>query len=87
MTTMPKSLDEKKRFTPKPYSVKQALLWNDKLKVNEYTQRRLTFGRYINVMIRDIPLDYLKWGIVNLNNEWAEMFARELQRRQPEFRK
>lgn len=75
------------RFMPKPYSIKQAILWNEKLSVNEYTQRRLTFGKYVNVMIRDLPTDYLKWGIINLRDEWAAWFARELQRRDYKYRR
>ena len=64
-----------------------AIRWNRELKSNEYTQRRLTFGKHIGVQIKDLPIDYIKWAIVNFNNqEWAEMFARELQRRQPKFR-
>lgn len=65
----------------------EAVRWNNKLISTEYTQRRLTFGRYINKQIKDIPMDYIKWGILNLNTHWAEMFARELQRRDPKWRK
>jgi uncharacterized protein (DUF3820 family) len=67
----------------------RAKTWNNQLKINEYTQRRLTFGKHVGIMIRDLPLDYIKWGILNLgpNNDWAEMFARELQRRDNNFRK
>jgi len=85
----------KRRLESQPYkpqvrtkslSERQAILWNEKLSKNEYTQRRLTFGQYVNVMIRDLPRDYIEWGILNLNTEWAEMFARELQRRDYKFR-
>lgn len=78
---LPMAQPYKPLFPTKSLSLRQALLWNEKLKRNEYTERRLTFGRYVNVMIRDLPRDYVEWGILNLKNEWAEMFARELQRR------
>ena len=64
-----------------------AIIWNDKLRENEYTQRRITFGKYVGTQIKDIPIDYIKWGIMNLNLEWATMFSRELQRRDHKFRK
>jgi len=67
--------------------IKNATLWNSKLKENEYTQRRITFGKYIGTQIKEIPMDYIKWGIQNLNTEWATMFARELQRREYKWRK
>lgn len=61
--------------------------WNSKLAKNEFTQRRLTFGKYVNVQIKDLPTEYITWGILNLKEYWAEHFSRELQRRLPEFRK
>ena len=64
-----------------------ALEWNRRLSVTEYTERRLTFGMYSGRMIKDLPKDYLKWGILNLNNYWADFFSRELQRREPQYRK
>lgn len=64
----------------------QALRWNECLRKHEYKERRVTFGKYVNVMIKDLPIDYLKWAIVNLNGIWAEYFARELQTRD-EFKK
>lgn len=64
----------------------QALRWNKDLKSNEYTQRRLTFGKYINKQIKDLPIHYIKWGIMNLDYYWADQFSRELQRRQPKWK-
>jgi uncharacterized protein (DUF3820 family) len=46
----------------------------------------MPFGKYVNVMISDIPLDYIKWGVLNLNPMWAEYFGRELQRRDKSFK-
>lgn len=62
--------------------------WNARLSKDEYTERRITFGRYVGTMIKDIPIGYIKWGIINFKSgAWAEMFARELQRREPKWRK
>lgn len=65
----------------------QALQWNARLNSNEYTQRRMTFGKYTNKMISELPIDYVKWGTLNLDSEWSMYFARELQRRDPEYGK
>jgi hypothetical protein len=92
-------MDTKEKDMTKPISAKaydltlrkknsrihNALEWNRRLSSTEYTHRRLTFGTYANWMIKDIPIDYVKWGILNLNNYWAEFFSRELQRRNPKF--
>jgi hypothetical protein len=63
-----------------------ALEWNRRLSKTEYTERRLTFGLHTGKMIKDIPTDYIKWGVLNLDSYWAEFFARELQRRDRRFR-
>jgi hypothetical protein len=68
-------------------SLAQAMRWNDHLSVSEYTTRRLIFGKYINVMIKDIPDDYLEWGILNLDLEWSNYFIREWKRRNPNWHK
>lgn len=64
-----------------------AIQWNRHLASHEYTERRITFGCHTGKMIKDIPISYIKWGILNFEGAWAEMFARELQRRQPKYRK
>lgn len=64
-----------------------AVEWNRRLSSTEYTERRITFGVHTGKMIKDIPISYIKWGILNFDGAWAEMFARELQRRQPKYRK
>jgi len=63
-----------------------ALEWNQHLNNSEYTQRRLTFGMHTGKMIKDLPLTYLKWGIQNLDDYWADYFSREFQRRYPKYR-
>jgi len=64
-----------------------ALEWNRRLSRSEYTERRITFGMHTGKMIKDLPIDYIKWGVLNLDNNWADFFSRELQRRDPKFRK
>ena len=63
-----------------------ALEWNRRLSKTEYTERRLTFGQYTGTQIKDVPIGYIKWGVLNLDSYWAEFFARELQRRDRRFR-
>lgn len=58
-----------------------ALAWNRRLSLTEYQQRRVTFGKYLNTQIKDLPTDYLKWAILNLDSYWADFFSRELQSR------
>lgn len=73
-------------FKQKINSKQSAIQWNQRLSINEYKQRRITFGKYVGLQIKDLPMDYIKWGILNLNNTWAEMFARELQTRDRKFK-
>ena len=65
----------------------QAVHWNSQLRSNEYTQRRITWGKYLGTQIKDLPIDYIKYGILNFNGLWPEYFARELQRREPKWKK
>lgn len=65
---------------------KLAVEWNRRLSSTEYTQRRMPFGKYTNWMIKDLPTDYIKWGILNIKGDIASFFARELQRRQPQWK-
>ena len=67
--------------------LKQALSWNAYLAVSEYKERRLTFGQYINVMIKDLPNDYLEWTILNVKGEWTDYLLREWKTRNPGWKK
>jgi hypothetical protein len=71
----------------KPSSEDQAYSWNKYLSKTEYTTRKVTFGKYVNVMIKDIPNEYLEWGCLNLNLTWSDFFIREWKRRNPSWRK
>jgi len=60
----------------------QALQWNASLGVHEYKERRMTYGKYVNRKISELPIGYLKWGILNLEDtRTAEYFSREIQTR------
>lgn len=63
-----------------------ALQWNKHLAISEYTQRRITFGMHTGKKISELPISYLKWGILNLDDTWADYMSRELQRRKPHFK-
>lgn len=63
-----------------------AVEWNKRLSSTEYTQRRMTMGKYTNWMIKDLPTDYVKWAILNVKGDTASFLARELQRREPKWR-
>lgn len=75
------------KIPKKPSSISQALDWNARLAVSEYTTRRMTFGKYINVKIEDLPQDYLEWGCLNLDRTWSDYFIREWKRRNPGWQK
>lgn len=75
-----------KKKTTKKSSVEQAKQWNRRLSITEYTHRRMIFGKYTNWFIKDLPIDYLKWAILNLDSYWSDFMARELQRRDASFK-
>jgi hypothetical protein len=46
----------------------------------------MRFGKYKNYEYRDLPMDYLKWAILNLNDDHlTDDLIRELQRRDSSF--
>lgn len=57
-------------------------------KYNDYKYTKMIYGKYKGYYLKDIPDDYLKWCILNFEDQgMAHMMAIELQRRQPELRK
>jgi hypothetical protein len=49
---------------------------------------RLTFGKYKNKDLADVPDSYLKWGARNLSSrKWQEIFNQEITRRQQQSQK
>lgn len=70
------------QFKQKLDSRIQAQQWNARLGKHEYKDRRMVYGKYVNKRISELPLGYLKWGILNLEDiQTAEYFAKELQSR------
>jgi len=55
---------------------------------NVYAHTRMPFGKFKGYYLKDIPDDYITWAVVNITDRaQAEMFAIELQRRNPQLRK
>ena len=54
---------------------------------SEFSDEKMTFGQHRGTKIKDLPLSYLKWLVVNVTNRVsAEKFALELARRDKSFR-
>jgi uncharacterized protein (DUF3820 family) len=54
---------------------------------NEYAHTKMRFGKYKGFYLKDIPLDYIKWAVVNISDRaLAEMFKIELLRRDKKLR-
>lgn len=61
--------------------------WNSVLRSNEIRDRRMTFGKYTGWFIRDVPDQYLEWGIMNIDDLYlAEWFKEEYVKRHPELK-
>jgi hypothetical protein len=55
---------------------------------NVYAHTKMPFGKYRGWFLKDIPDDYIRWAVINVNDKaTAEMFVIELQRRDPKLRK
>lgn len=55
---------------------------------NEYAYTKMPWGKYKGIFIKDIPVDYLKWAVMNWSDRGiAEMFKVELLRRDPNLRR
>jgi hypothetical protein len=54
---------------------------------NDYVATKLTFGKHKGKWLSEVPTDYVKWAVLNLDSYQATMFAVELQRRDKSFRK
>ena len=74
-------------YLHKAKSKQMARQWNSRLRANEVTERRMTIGRYANWKIKDIPDEYIKWAILEIEDQvLANWFAEEWQKRHPEYR-
>jgi hypothetical protein len=55
---------------------------------SDFKETKMTFGKYKGFFLKDIPIDYIKWLIINVKDRGlCEMYAIELQRRKPSLRK
>ncbi len=49
-------------------------------------RKLMPFGKYKNYEFRDLPMDYLQWAILNINEDHLlDDLIRELQRRDDSF--
>jgi uncharacterized protein (DUF3820 family) len=56
-------------------------------KYNDYKYTKMIWGKYKGYFLKDVPDDYLKWAILNYQDQgMAHMISIELQRRQPKLR-
>ena len=56
-------------------------------KYKEYELTKMVYGKYKGYFLKDVPLDYLKWAVMNFTDRGlAEMISVELQRRNPKLR-
>ena len=54
----------------------------------EYAYTKMPWGKYKGIYLKDVPIDYIKWGVSNWTDRGiAEMFKIELLRRTPVLRK
>ena len=55
---------------------------------NEYEYTKMPFGKYKNKRLKDIPDNYLEWGIMNIDDVGIQvMFSMEYQRRHKKMRR
>lgn len=74
-------------YLHKAKSKEQARQWNRRLGSNEQRDRRMTFGKYAGWFIRDVPDQYLEWGILNIEDRaLADWFKDEYLKRHTEFK-
>jgi kynurenine formamidase len=57
--------------------------WNSRMKSNEYKMRKITWGKHLGQYIQDLPMEYLKWLVLNTdwNTQWRDWFTQELRSR------
>jgi hypothetical protein len=60
---------------------------SDMARYNDYKYTRMPWGKYKGYFLKDLPDDYIKWAVMNMDDQaMAYMFGIELQRRQPKLR-
>lgn len=54
----------------------------------EYAYTKMIYGKYKGVYLKDIPIEYIKWAIINIKDVGiSTMLSVELQRREIFYRK
>lgn len=57
------------------------------VRYTDFKDTKMMFGKYKGKTLKDLPLDYLKWLIMNVSDRGlCEMYSVELQRRKPNLR-
>lgn len=55
---------------------------------DEYKNTKCPFGKYKGKTLNNIPIDYIKWVVMNHSDRGiATMFSIELMRRETQYRK
>lgn len=58
------------------------------VKYSDFKDTPMPFGKYKGQSLKNIPLEYIEWCILNIQDQGlCIMFAAELQRRKPSWRK
>lgn len=58
------------------------------IRYSDFKDTKMHFGKYKGKTLKDIPENYIKWLIMNIEDRGlCEMYAVELQRRKPSLRK
>jgi len=64
------------------------MCYNYLMNYTEYEFTKMPYGRYRGFFLKDLPEDYLRWCVINWQDQaMATMFATELQRRNPKLRR
>ena len=55
---------------------------------NDFEYSTMSFGKYKGKYLKDVPTDYIKWLVTNIEDEVQAMtYMVELQRRDKSYRK
>lgn len=58
------------------------------MKYSDFKDTRMPFGKYKGQSLKSLPIEYLEWLIMNVQDQGlCIMFSAEIQRRKPSWRK
>ena len=61
---------------------KICIRWNNALGINEYKNRKMSWGKHVGMFIKDLPQPYLEWLLLNCSDfTWLDWFRREYNSR------